>query len=168
MGNWWIQAHSISLIGQKVIHLSQFSGNLEALLKSPEMSRIHFEDSFLIFIIEHPCPFASVLQRWPFRGSQTGNTYLFRPLKGRLPLSAHPRWVPHLFSNLRSGTTVFLKNSGNSRGSKIGMKWRFGAPCSETDFKMVEAIFWAVKIDFFRDLIFLSWQKKGYVLGFLC
>ena len=28
--------------------------------------------------------------------------------------SAHPRWVPHLSRNVRSGTTVFSKNSGNS------------------------------------------------------
>jgi len=34
--------------------------------------------------------------------------------------SAHPRWVPHLSSNLRSGTKVFSKNSGNTRGLNIG------------------------------------------------
>jgi len=45
----------------------------------------------LLFLIgEHPCPFASVLPRRPFRGSQAGNTCLFRPLKGRLSPSCSP------------------------------------------------------------------------------
>ena len=83
--------------------------------------------------------------------------------------SAHPRWGPHLSRNLRSGTTVFSKNSGNSRHIKIDTHYHVtislsrchGSRCVSIEKKLTFSCFLCKRFYGFKRQFPISYQLHG-------
>jgi hypothetical protein len=96
---------------------------------SRSFGKVALRRSSIISVGETHCPFAQCFQSDPFGVRGRGDTYPFRSAE-LTSRPAHPRWVPHFSSRLRSATTAFSTKTGTVSSKKFKSALRAPFPNS--------------------------------------